>query len=189
MVTKRSFLIFSLFDALHGNSSEGHWSSCQVSLCKNSKNVWKTVGSWRQLWFIRRCLFHPLLPRARSSPFSANKEVRFLTICQGGRHTKLTRDSVSDLELTQTFCFLFSHLQAGMQPWTRDVQRARGMQVSCPRHVCYFVQRTLQLSADVKYAPVWMEHPPPKYPSSLMRKTVVTHQSDEVLKDAGAGCW
>lgn len=42
---RRSFFSLSFVTSLYGNTPEVHWSSCQVSLCKNSKNVWKAVTS------------------------------------------------------------------------------------------------------------------------------------------------
>lgn len=73
----------------------------------------------------------------------------------------------NERELTQTFHFFSkSDLQTRMQRGARDLQRAGGVQVSVvSRLVCFIclfhvVYGAALLSADVKYAPVWMETPP-----------------------------
>lgn len=56
-----------------------------------------------------------------------------------------------------------------MQRGARDLQRAGGVQVSVvSRLVCFIclfhvVYGAALLSADVKYAPVWMETPPKEF--------------------------
>lgn len=144
------------------------WRLCQVSFLQESKECLQFPHFWIHLPFIHACSF--FFPSIVITPeilsLFTNKErpeMGFWWFHHLQNMKKMLTNwwfchkfGTGTNAIVVTVLFPKSHLQARMQPWTWDVQRAGGVQVSAK-----FAYPTRQLSTRVKYAPVWMETTPP----------------------------
>lgn len=158
----------SLFSSLlpfffSGKSLQVHRSSCQVSLRRNSRNVWKLSGdtfSSRRQW-----LCHPLLPRARflSNTNTGNETLMILSPeKQDARWERGNRVMVlmKWTRINTNFSLFFSSKKRSANKdaaWSTGPAASRGSASECrlPSRVFYLlVPRCLRRGAAVSWCQI-----------------------------------